>query len=157
IERGDRVIERGDRADVSAQTSVAHALDDLSQLSPVGLDDEVDGQSIGGLLFRRPDDRDQDPARLDEARRPFSDVPAEEIEPQVAGAAVCGGTALEVDDLAGAEVERGLTIGGASGADNVGAELVRELSPHRPDSAGCAVRDAALPRPKVPMFEQALP
>ena len=64
---------------------------------------------------------------------------------------------LEVDELLRAEVERLLTVGGASGADDVGAELTCELRDHRPDCAGRAVREDALPRPKAAVLEQSLP
>ena len=52
----------------------------------------------------------------------------------------------EVDELLRAEVERLLTVGGASGADDVRTELTRELRHHRPDCAGRAVHEDALAR-----------
>ena len=61
---------------------------------------------------------------------------------------------LEVDELLRAEVERLLTVGSASGADDVGAELTCELRDHRPD---CAVHEDALPRLKTAMLEHSLP
>ena len=64
---------------------------------------------------------------------------------------------LEVDELVRAEVERLLPVGGAPGADDVGAELARELGHHRPDRAGRAVREDALPRLKAAVLEQSLP
>ena len=64
---------------------------------------------------------------------------------------------LEVDELLRAEVERLLTVGGASGADDVGAGLSCELRHHRPDCAGRAVREDALPRLKTAVLEQSLP
>jgi len=42
IERGNGVIEVRDIADVRAQASVPHSLDDLTQLGAVGHDNEVD-------------------------------------------------------------------------------------------------------------------
>jgi hypothetical protein len=48
-----------------------------------------------------------------------------------------------------AEVERLLTVGRASGADDVGACQSCELRHHRPDCACRAVREDALPRLKV--------
>src|SRR5262249_1321843 len=56
-----------------------------------------------------------------------------------------------------AEVEPLPTVGSASGADDVSAELTCELRPHRPDCAGRAVREDALPRLKVAVLEQSLP
>ena len=56
-----------------------------------------------------------------------------------------------------AEVERLLTVGGAPGADDVGASRSRELRHHRPDRAGRTVRDDALTRPKAAVLEQSLP
>ena len=57
------------------------------------------------------------------------------------------GVVVEVDELLRAEVERLLTVGSASGADDVGAELTCELRHHRADCAGRAVHEDALPRP----------
>src|SRR5438552_3545804 len=54
-------------------------------------------------------------------------------------------------------VERRLTVGGASGADDVGAGLARELGYHRTDCAGRAVSEDALPRPETAVLEQSLP
>src|SRR6266446_5921483 len=68
-----------------------------------------------------------------------------------------GDGVVEVDELLRAEVERLLTVGSASGADDVGAELTCELRDHRPDCAGCAVHEDALPRLKTAMLEQSLP
>src|SRR4051794_30561851 len=48
VEGGDSIVERRDVADVGAQSSVAHALDDLAQLGTIGLDDEVDCQAVRG-------------------------------------------------------------------------------------------------------------
>src|SRR6516165_6017200 len=48
VEGGDGVIEGRDGADVRPQSSVAHPLDDLTQLGTIGLDDEVDRQTFGG-------------------------------------------------------------------------------------------------------------
>src|SRR5262249_46833862 len=50
-----------------------------------------------------------------------------------------------------------LTVGRASGADDVSAELTCELRHHRPDCACRAVREDALPRLKVAELEQSLP
>src|SRR6185369_16863127 len=85
------------------------------------------------------------------------DVAADEIEHQIDAADVFQGVVLEVDELLRAEVERVLTVGGASGADDVGARQSRELRHHRPDCAGRAVRDDALPCPKAAVLEQSLP
>ena len=67
------------------------------------------------------------------------------------------GVVLEVDELLRAEVERLLTVGGASGADDVGAGLTCELGHHRTDCAGRAVHEDALPRLKAAVLEQSLP
>jgi hypothetical protein len=64
---------------------------------------------------------------------------------------------LEVDELLRAEVERHLTVGGASGADDVGADFTRELGYHRTDCAGRAVHEGALSRLKAAVLEQSLP
>jgi len=54
VERGDRIVEGRDGADVRPQSSVPHPLDDLAQLGTIGLDNEVDRQSVGGRPSRRP-------------------------------------------------------------------------------------------------------
>src|SRR6266478_5385633 len=64
------------------------------------------------------------------------DVAADDIEHQIDSADVFEDVVLEVDELLRAEVERLLTVGSASGADDVGAELTCELRDHRPDCAG---------------------
>ena len=56
-----------------------------------------------------------------------------------------------------AEVEHRLTVRGASSADDVGAGLSCELRHHRPDCAGRAVHEDALPRLKAAVLEQSLP
>jgi len=64
---------------------------------------------------------------------------ADDIESQVDAADVLQGVVLEVDELLRAEVERRLTVGSASGADDVGAGLTCELrhgsGASRPDRA----------------------
>jgi hypothetical protein len=61
------------------------------------------------------------------------DVSADDVEHQVNAADVFQRVVLKVDELHRAEVERLLTVDGASGADDVRAELTCELSHHRPD------------------------
>src|SRR5205807_1318744 len=68
-----------------------------------------------------------------------------------------GDGVVEVYELRRAEVERRLTVGRASGADDVRTGLACELRHHRPNCAGCAVREEALPRLKAAVFEQSLP
>src|SRR5207253_7504502 len=60
-------------------------------------------------------------------------------------------------ELLSAEVERLLTVGRASGADDVGTGFAGELRHHRPDCAGSAVREQALTRSKAAVLEQSLP
>ena len=55
------------------------------------------------------------------------------------------------------EVERLLAVAGASGTDDVRAELACELRHHRPDCAGRPVREDAPPSLKVAMIEEPLP
>ena len=81
----------------------------------------------------------------------------DEVEHQIDAANVFQCVVLEVDELLRAEVERRLTVGSASGTDDVGAGLVRELRHHRADGAGRPVREKALPRPKATVREQSLP
>ena len=88
---------------------------------------------------------------------PLPDVAADDIEHQIDCADIFEDVVLEVDELLRAEVEHRLTVGAASGADHVGAELTCELRHHRSDRAGRAVRDHALPRLKAAVLEQSLP
>ena len=88
---------------------------------------------------------------------PPLDVAADDIEDQIDPADVFKGVVVEVEELMGAKVERLLTVARTAGADDVGAELARELRHHRPDCTGCAVREDALPRLKVAVLEEALP
>src|SRR5207253_2310224 len=84
-----------------------------------------------------------------QARGPLPDVAADDIEHQIDAADAFQRAAVEVDKLLRAEVERLLTVGGASSADHVGAGQSCELRHHRPDCASRAVRDHALPRPRA--------
>src|SRR4029434_3065155 len=92
-----------------------------------------------------------------QTRRPLPDVAADDIEDQVDGADILEGVVRKVDELLRAEVERRLTVGSASGADDVGASLTCELRHHRPDCAGRAVHEDTLPRPKAAVLEESLP
>src|ERR1051326_7353548 len=56
VEGGDSIVEGGDGADVRAQPSVPHSLNDLAQLGAIGFDDEVDRQAVGGPRLDRSDD-----------------------------------------------------------------------------------------------------
>jgi hypothetical protein len=153
VEGADSFVEGRDGADVRPQSSVPHPLDDLTQLSTIGLDNEVDRKAVNGPRLRRPDDGHQRSSGSNQARGPLPDVAADEIEHQIDAADVFQGVILEVDELLRAEVERLLTVGGASSADDVGAGLSCELRHHRPDCAGRAVRDDALARPKAAVLE----
>src|SRR5437879_1980433 len=157
VEGGDGIVEGRDGPDVRPQSSVPHPLDDLTQLGTIGLDNEVDRKAINGPRLRRPDDGHERSSGSNQARGPLPDVAADDIEHQIDAADVFQRAAVEVDKLLRAEVERLLTVGGASSADHVGAGQSCELRYHRPDCAGRAVRDHALPRPKAAVLEQSLP
>src|SRR5436190_409069 len=157
VECGDGVVEGRDVADVRPQSSVPHPLDDLTQLGTIGLDNEVDRQAVGGPRLGRPDDGHQCSSGSNQACGPLADVAADDIEHQIDFTDVFQRVVIEVDELVRAEVERCLTVAGASGADDVGAGLARELRHHRSDSAGRTVHEDALPRLKAAMLEQSLP
>src|SRR4029077_15600602 len=127
VEGGDGVIESRDVADVRPQSSVPHPLDDLTQLGTIGLDNEVDRQAVGGPRLGRADDGHQCSSGSNQACGPLPNVAADDIENQIASADVFEDVVLEVDELLRAEVERLLTVGSASGADDVGAKLTCEL------------------------------
>src|SRR3984893_13084207 len=157
VQGGDGIVEGRDVADVRPQSSVSHPLDDLTQLGTIGLDDEVDGEAVGGPCLGRRDDGHQRSSGSNQACGPLPDVAADAIEHQIDPADVFQGVVVEVDELLRAEVEHRLTAGGASGADDVGAELSCELRHHRTDCAGRAVHEYALPRLKAAVLEQSLP
>ena len=123
VEGREGIVEGRDRADVRPQSSVPHPLDNLTQLATIGLDNEVDRQPVSGPRLRRSDDGHHCSSSPDQTRGPLPDVAADEIENQVDAADVLQGVVLEVDELLRAEVERRLTVGSASGADDVGAGL----------------------------------
>src|SRR5215218_9869784 len=123
VEGGDSIVEGRDVADVGPQSSVAHPLDDLTQLGTIGLDDEVDSQAVGGPGLGRPYDGHQGSSGPDQACRPPLDVSADDVEHQVDAADVFQGVVLQIDELLRAEVERLLAVGGTPGADDVGAGL----------------------------------
>src|SRR5216117_1412697 len=157
VEGGDGIVEGRDGPDVRPQSSVPHPLDDLTQLGTIGLDNEVDRKAINGPRLRRPDDGHQCTSGSNQPRGPLPDVAADDIEDQIDAADVFQRAAVKVNKLLRAEVERLLTVGGASSADHVGAGQSGELRHHRPDCAGRAMRDHALPRPKAAVLEQSLP
>src|SRR5262245_24062976 len=157
VEGGDGVIERRDVADVRPQSSVTHPLDDLTQLGTIGLDNEVDRQAVGGPRLGRPDDGHQRSSGSNQACGPLPDVAADDIEHQMDSTDVFERVVLEVDELLRAEVEGLLTVGGASGADDVGAGLSCELRRHGTDCACRTVHEDALPGLKTAVLEQSLP
>src|SRR5262249_34981877 len=56
---GRLLVEGRDVADIRPQSSVPHPLDYLTQLGTIGLDNEVDRQTVGGPCLARPDDGHQ--------------------------------------------------------------------------------------------------
>src|SRR5499426_3200975 len=153
VEGGDGVVEGRDVADVRPQSSVTHTPDDLTQLGAIGHENKVDRQAVGGPRLGRPSDGHQRSSGTNQACGPLPDIAADDIENQIDSADGFEDVVLEVDELLRAEVERLLTVGSASGADDVGAELTCELRDHRPDCAGCAVHESTLPRLKTAMLE----
>src|SRR5437764_191160 len=157
VEGGDGVIEGRYFADVRPQPSVTQPPDDLTQLGTIGLDNEVDRQSVGGPRFGRPDDAHQCSSGSNQACGPLRDIAADDIENQIDSADVFQLAALKVHELPCSEVESLLTVGSASGADDVRAGLTCELGCHRADYAGRAVYEHSLPRTKAAVLEQSLP
>lgn len=85
------------------------------------------------------------------------DVSADDIEDHVDPADVVEILGGEVEELVRAEVERRLAVRRPPSTDDVGAELPGKLRNHRPDRAGGAVCEDALPRLKTTVLEQTLP
>src|SRR5262245_52804993 len=123
VESGDGVVEERDIVDVRPQSSVPHPPDDLTQLGTIGLDNEVNRLAVGGPRLGWPDDGDQCSSGSNQAYGALLDVAADDVEHQIDSADVFQGVVVEVDELVRAEVERLLTVGGAPGADDVGAGL----------------------------------
>src|SRR5947207_14255715 len=157
VEGGDGIVEGRDGADVRPQSSVPHPLDDLTQLGAIGHENKVDRPAIGRPRLGWPGDGHQCSSGSNQACGPLPDVAADDIENQIDSTDVFKDVAVKVDELLRAEVERLLTVGSASGADDVGAGLSCELRHHRTDCAGRAVHEDALPRLKTAMLEHSLP
>src|SRR5262249_45130138 len=85
------LVEGRDVADVRPQSSVSHPLDNLTQLGPIGLDNEVDRQAVSGPRLRRSDDRHHCSSGADQTRGPLPDLAADHIENQVDAADVLKG------------------------------------------------------------------
>src|SRR2546423_15551779 len=83
VEGGDSIVEGRDVADIGPQSSVPHALDDLTQLGTIGLDDEVDCQAVGGPRLGRPYDGHQGSSGPDQACGPLPDGAADDLQHQV--------------------------------------------------------------------------
>ena len=121
IESGDGIVEGRDVADVRPQSSVPRPLDDLTQLGTIGHENKVDRQAVGGPRLGRAGDGHQRSSGSDQACGPLRDVAADDIEHQIDADGVFQRVVVEVDELLRAEVERLLTVGSASGADDVAA------------------------------------
>src|SRR5207253_4032825 len=74
VEGGDGIVEGRDGADVRSQSSVPHPLDALAQLGTIGLDNEVDRQTVGGPCLIRPDEGHQRSSGSNQVRGPRPDV-----------------------------------------------------------------------------------
>src|SRR6266511_4081581 len=118
IEGRDGIVEGCDVADVRPQPSVTHPPDDLTQLGTIGHDDKVDRQAVHRPRLGRAGDGHQCSSGSNQTRGPLLDVAADDIENQVDAADVFQRVVVEVDELLRAEVERLLTVDGASGADD---------------------------------------
>src|SRR5262245_38451783 len=112
VEGGDGILEGRDVADVRPQSSVTHPLHDLTQLGTIGLDDEIDRQTVGGPRLDRADDGHQHSPSTSQTRGPLLDVAADDVEDQIDAADVFQRIVVEVDELLRAEFERRLTVGG---------------------------------------------
>src|SRR4051794_39592430 len=157
IEGGNRIVEDSHVADACPQPTNPDPLDELTQLSAIGYDDEVDSQAARGPRLGGAGDSHQRSSGANQARRPLRDVAADDIENQIDFADVFQGVVIEVDELLCAEVESRLTAASAPGANDVRAALTCELTRHRTDYAGRTVHEDSLPRMKAAVLEQPLP
>src|SRR3954452_15527533 len=99
VEGGNGIVEGRDGADVRPQSSIPHPLDYLGQLGTIGLDNEVDRQTVGGPCLARPDDGHERYSGSNQERGPPPDVAADEVEHQIDAADVFEGVVLAVDEL----------------------------------------------------------
>src|SRR5207249_5816743 len=129
-------VEGSRVADICPQPTLPQPLDELTQLSAIGYDDEVDTQAARGPRLGRAGDGHQRSSGANHARRPLPDFAADDIENQIDLADVFQGVVIEVDEFLCAEVESHLTAGSAPGPDDVRAGLTCELARHRTDYAG---------------------
>src|SRR3954447_12319149 len=157
VEGGNGIVEGSHVADICLQPTLPQPLDELTQLSAIGYDDEVDTQAARGPRLGRAGDRHQRSSGAYHARRPLRDVAADDIENQIDFADVFQGVVIEVDELLCAEVDSRLTAASAPGANDVRAGLTCELARHRTDYAGGTVHEDSLPRVKAAVLEQPLP
>jgi hypothetical protein len=135
VEGGDGIVEGRDVADVRPQPSVTHPLDDLTQLGPIALDNKVDRETLVRPRLGRPDDGHQCSSGSNQACGLLLDVAADDIEHEIDAAGVFQRVVVEVDELLRPEVDRFLTVGRASGANDVAAgrnsPLAKTLSRNR--------------------------
>jgi hypothetical protein len=113
VKGGHGIIQGRNCADVRPQSSIPHPLNDLAQLGAIGLDNEIDSQTVYGPRLDRSDDGHQRSSGSNQARGPLPDVAADEIKHQIDAANVFQNVVLEIDEFICAEVECLLTIGGA--------------------------------------------
>src|SRR5215470_13027488 len=157
IEGGNGMVGGNHVADVCPQPTIPEALDELTQLSAIGYDDEVDSPATSGARLDRAGDGHQRSSDANHARRTLCNVAAKDIENQIDFADIFQGVVVEVDELLCSEVESRLTGAGVPRPDDVRAGLTCELARHRTDYAGRTVHEDALPRLKVAVIEQPLP
>src|SRR5437868_7900815 len=83
VERRNGIVEGCDVAYVRPQSSVPHALGDLTQLGTIGLDNEVDREAVRGPRLGRSDDGHQRSSGPDQVCGPLLDIAADDIENQI--------------------------------------------------------------------------
>ena len=98
IEGGDGIVEGRHVADVRPQSSVTHPPHDLTQLGTIGLDNEIDGQTVGGPRLDRADGGHQhSPGTNQTADR--SGCRRDDIENQIDSADAFQRVVVEVEEL----------------------------------------------------------
>src|SRR3982751_3119165 len=91
VEGGDGIVKGRDIADVRPQPSVPYPLDDLTKLRTIGLDNEIDRQTLGGPRLGGPDGGHECTASSNQSCGPLPDVAADDIEHQIDAADVFHG------------------------------------------------------------------
>lgn len=83
VEGSDGAIEGHSGPNIRPQSSIPDSLYDLNQLPAIGLDYEINRETIRRTCFHRTDDGHEYSSGLDQGRRPFLHLATNDIEDQI--------------------------------------------------------------------------